>query len=149
MKRLLRKIKGISPILGTLIILVIALGSFTILLYLFDLSIINIITARVNVIAQAMILVNSSSGKAYLQYTLINHNNFEIFINHINVNNQTFVNANISLKPNETCENTIQLPTTANFQIGNYYTVAFVGYTSFGTPFSVNTTALAVNATSL
>jgi len=144
-----RKTKGLSPILGTLIIFVVALGSFGFMLYLFAQSIINIITTRVNVNAQALILVNSSSGKAYLQYTLINNNNFQVFINHINIDNQTFVNVNIELKPNETSENIIELPTTTSFQLGNQYTVAFVGYTAFGIPFSVSTTALAVNATNM
>jgi len=144
-----RKTKGLSPILGTLIIFVVAFGSFGFMLYLLAQSIINIITARVSVNANAIILVNSSYGKAYLQYTLINKNNFQVFITHLNINNQTFVNVNIALKPNETVENVIQLPTTGSFQLGNQYTVAFVGYTAFGIPFSVGTTALAVNASNL
>jgi len=102
-----------------------------------------------NVNAQALILVNSSSGKAYLQYILINNNNFQVFINHININNQTFVSVNVTLKPNETSENIIELPTSASFQLGNQYTVTFVGYTAFGIPFSVNTTAVAINATDM
>jgi len=142
-----RKTKGLSPILGTLIIFVVALGSFGFMLYLFVQSIISIITTRVNVNAQALILVNSSSDKAYLQYILINNNNFQVFITHININNQTFVSVNITLKPNETSENIIELPTSTSFQLGNQYTVAFVGYTAFGVPFSVKTTAVAINAT--
>ena len=138
-------LKGLSPILGTIIISIIALGAFAALLYAFTYNIIGIITLKVKVSAAAQILVNSSSGEAYLQYILVNGNNFYVHITHINVGNQTSISVNITLKPSETYEKIIQLPNTTHFQIGNYYTVVFVGYTAFGTPFSVNTTPLAVN----
>ena len=138
-------LRGISPILGTIIISIITLGIFAALLYAFSYNIIGIITLKVKVSAAAQILVNSSSGEAYLQYFLVNGNNFYVHITHINVANQTTISVNITLKPGETYENVIRLPSTTHFQIGNYYTVVFVGYTAFGTTFSVNATALAIN----
>ena len=116
------------------------LSIFVSLLYLLVGNVITI-EETTKVEAKAVILVTNTS--AWLNYTLTNDNDYYVHIIYVNVKNIT-LSLNVTLKPSETYEGSIQLP-NASFKVGNYYTVVFTGYTAFDTPFSVSTNALAVH----
>ena len=146
MKKIQKKTKGISSILGTVIVLAItiALGA---LLYAYANGMFSNLTQNANVNAQAQIIVNPSTDQAYLQYSLINNGNLQVNITSIEIDNQPIKSVNIVLNPGETYQNITMLTTTANpsitFQAGSYYTVIFIGHTATGKPFSIALNVLA------
>ena len=108
--------KGISSILGTVIVLAItiALGA---LLYAYSQGMFGNLTQNVNVNAQAQIIVNPSSGNAYLQLTLTNNGNTNVEISNVTVNDIAVPNASgISLQPGQTYQNVFTL--SGNFTAG-------------------------------
>ena len=131
--------KGLSSILGTVIVLAItiALGA---LLYAYANGMFGNLTQNVNVAAQAQLIVNPSTGGAYLQYSLTNNGNIKVNITSISINGKS-VTAGISLNPGETYQNVVTL--TGNFTPGTYYTVIFQGQTSTGKAFSIAENVLA------
>lgn len=128
------KTKGISSILGTVIVLVItiALGS---LLYAYSNGMFGNLTQNVNVNIQAQIITNPSTGQAYLQYSLTNNGNLRVNITSIEIGKQPVQNFNIVLNPGQTYQNITVLPSTLGIQPGSYYTVIFAGQTATGKPF--------------
>ena len=80
----MRRTKGISSILGTVIVLAItiALGA---LLYAYANGMFSNLTQNVNVGAQAQIIVNPSTGESYLQFSLTNNGNIQVIIYNITV----------------------------------------------------------------
>ena len=146
MKKAQNKTKGISSILGTVIVLAItiALGG---LLYAYSNGMFSNLTQNANVNAQAQIIVNPSTGQAYLQYSLTNNGNLQVNITSIDIGNQPIKTVNIVLNPGESYQNVTTLPSTANsnatFQAGSYYTVIFIGHTATGKPFSIALNVLA------
>jgi flagellin-like protein len=133
--------KGISSILGTVIIIAItiALGA---LLYAYSQGMFGNLTQNVNVNAQAQIIVNPSSGNAYLQLTLTNNGNTNVEISSVTVSGNVVQNASgISLQPGQTYQNVFTL--SGNFTAGKYYTVIILGKTSTGKSFSIALNVLA------
>jgi len=124
--------KGISSILGTVIVLAItiALGA---MLYAYSTGMFGTMTQTVNVNAQASILVNPSTNQALLSYTFQNTGNVEVNISSIVVNGQT-ISTKIVLIPGQTVSNVTTL--TGNFTVGTYYTVVFQGQTAAHKPFT-------------
>lgn len=131
--------KGLSNILATvlLIAITIALGG---LLYAYSNGMFGNLTQNVNVNAQAEIIVNPSTGSAYLQYTLTNDGNIQVKVTSITVNGVS-ISPGITLSPGETYQNVTTLSGT--FTPGTYYTVIFQGQTTTGKPFTVALNVLA------
>lgn len=134
--------KGISSILGTVIVLAItiALGA---LLYAYSNNMFSNLTQNVNVNAQANIIVNPSTNQAFLQYTLINNGNLQVSITSVEVNGNV-VNSTLGivLNPGSTYQSILKL-TNGNYKAGSYYTVIFLGKTDTGKPFSIALNVLA------
>ena len=127
-----KKTRGISSILGTVIVVAItvALGA---LLYTYATGMFNTLTQTTNVNAQAQIIVNPSTNQAYLEYTLQNNGNIEVNISAIIIGNET-IHTNILLVPGNSLSNVTILH--GNFTIGAYYTVVFVGENTAHKPFT-------------
>ena len=141
-----RKVKGISSILGTVIVLAItiALGA---LLYAYSQGMFSNLTQNVNVNAQAQIIVNPSNNQAYLQITLNNNGNVNVNITSISVNgNSNAVSGftTIKLLPGQTYQQVFQLQ--GSYNPGQYYTVVITGVTSVGKTFSIALNVLASEA---
>jgi len=139
MSKAIKRKKGISSILGTVIVLAItiALGA---LLYAYTNGMFGNLTQNVNVNAQAQLIVNPSTGQAYLQYSLTNDGNIQVDITSIVINGNA-MSVNIVLNPGQTYQNVTTL--TGTYQPGSYYTVIFEGHTATGKPFSVAENVLA------
>ena len=138
-KAIYKRKKGISSILGTVIVLAItiALGA---LLYAYANGMFGNLTQNVNVNAQAQLIVNPSTGQAYLQYSLTNNGNIQVNITSIVINGNA-MSVNIVLNPGQTYQNVTALVGT--YHAGSYYTVIFEGHTATGKPFSVAENVLA------
>lgn len=129
-----RKTKGISSILGTVIVLAItiALGA---LLYGYANGMFSNMSQNSNVNAQVSLIVNPSTGGAYLQYSLQNNGNIKVTIYSITVNGGGNILANnITLLPGDSYQNVSTLTTGTttgvSFQPGSYYTVIIYGVTA-------------------
>jgi archaeal flagellin N-terminal-like domain len=125
-----RSKKGISSILGTVIVLAItiALGA---LLYAYSQGMFGSLTQNVNVDAQAQIIVNPSTSQAYLQLTLVNDGNVNVNITSVYVNGQRVSNFNpTSILPGQTYQNVY--PLKGVYNAGQYYTVIINGKTDVG-----------------
>jgi len=136
-----RSKKGISSILGTVIVLAItiALGA---LLYAYSQGMFGNLTQNVNVNAQAQIIVNPSTSQAYLQLTLINDGNVNVNITSVYINGQPVSNFNLtSILPGQTYQHVYLLKGVYN--AGQYYTVIIYGTTGVGKQFSVTLNVLA------
>ncbi|BFH74422.1 hypothetical protein SJAV_23660 [Sulfurisphaera javensis] len=136
--------KGISSILGTVIVLAITIALGT-LLYAYANGMFGNLTQNVNVNAQAEIIVNPSTNQSYLQYSLTNDGNIQVTITEILINgNSTPLNSgNIILNPGQTYQNVTKIQSGINIQPGSYYTVIFLGKTATGKPFSISLNVLA------
>lgn len=140
-----RSKKGISSILGTVIVLAItiALGA---LLYSYSQGMLGNLTQNVNVNAQAQIIVNPSTSQAYLQLTLINDGNVNVKIISVTVDGQSVSNfSTISILPGQTYQQVY--PLTGAYNAGQYYTVIISGTTDVGKQFSIALNVLASEAT--
>lgn len=147
----MRRTKGISSILGTVIVvaITIALGA---LLYAYSNGMFSNLTQNVNVNAQAQIIVNPSTGEAYLQFSLTNNGNLQVIIYNITVEGTSNTNSlgyasnsvSIELNPGQSYQNILPIASSSlPVQAGNYYTVIFLGKTSTGKPFSIVLNVLA------
>ena len=137
--------KGLSSIMGTVIVLAItiALGA---LLYAYANGLFGILTQNVSVTAQAQIIVNPSTGVAYLEYSLTNNGNLRVTVTEISVNGNVVNNTAITLIPGQTYSYVQVLPSSLGVQAGEYYTVIFMGLTSTEKPFSITLNVLASSA---
>lgn len=124
--------KGISSILGTVIVLAITI-TLGALLYAYATGLFSSMTQTVNVNIQANIIVNPTTNQAILSYTLQNNGNIEVNITSIVVNGQT-IPVHIVLIPGQTVSNVTALP--GSYTIGDYYTVIFEGQTAAHKPFT-------------
>ncbi|BCU71296.1 pilin subunit UpsA [Stygiolobus caldivivus] len=141
MRKPLQHKKGISSILGTVIVLAItiALGA---LLYAYSQGMFGNLTQNVNVNAQAQIIVNPSTSQAYLQLTLVNDGNVNVNITSLSINSATVAQfAPTSILPGQTFQHVY--PLQGKFNAGQYYTVIIGGTTGVGKPFNITLNVLA------
>ena len=126
-----KRTKGISAILGTVIVvaITIALGA---LLYAYATGLFSSMSQTTSVNIEAQILVNPSTGQAILEYSLQNNGNIQVYISKIKVENVT-IPANITLVPGDSVTNIAVLNGT--YTVGTYYTVVFIGETAAHKPF--------------
>lgn len=135
------KKKGVSSILGTVIVLAItiALGG---ILYAYVNGMFNNISQVTEVNAQVELVVNPTTGEAVLQYTLSNSGTIAVNITSISVNGKT-IPVSIELQPGTTVQNTTVLQ--GSYVAGQYYTVIISGHTATGKPLSVAENVLATD----
>lgn len=141
------KSKGLSSILGTVIVLAITLvlGG---LLYAYANGMFNSLTQNANLQVQLSIYVNPNDNQAYLQYYITNVGSTQVYIDRIQiVNNGTLVASlgssfkPILLEPGQSIQNI----TIINGQViaGQYYTVEIIGHLPNGKPYSIVQNVLA------
>jgi len=142
--------KGISSILGTVIVLAItiALGA---LLYAYANGMFTSTSQTNSINIQAQIIVNPSANASYLQYSLQNTGSLQVNITSISIQGATAgtggstsgstISTKIVLAPGDTISNVTALSGT--FTVGKYYTIIFSGKTATGKPFSEGLNVLA------
>lgn len=141
------KSKGLSSILGTVIVLAITLvlGG---LLYAYANGMFSSLTQNANLQVQLSIYVNPNDNQAYLQYYITNVGSTQVYIDRIQiVNNGTLVaslgssSKPILLEPGQSIQNI----TIINGQViaGQYYTVEIIGHLPNGKPYSIVQNVLA------
>ncbi|ADX83299.1 conserved hypothetical protein [Sulfolobus islandicus HVE10/4] len=140
----LKKRKGLSSILGTVIVLAITLvlGG---LLYAYSNGLFSSLTQNTSLQTQLSIYVNPNTGQAYLQYYISNTGNTQIYLNSIVILNGT-KNIVISLnndllQPGQSIQNITSI--SGKITAGQYYTVEIVGNLPNGKPYSVVQNVLA------
>ncbi|WP_048052643.1 pilin subunit UpsA [Saccharolobus islandicus] len=140
----LKKRKGLSSILGTVIVLAITLvlGG---LLYAYSNGLFSSLTQNTSLQTQLSIYVNPNTGQAYLQYYISNTGNTQIYLNSIVILNGT-KNIVISLnndllQPGQSIQNITSI--NGKITAGQYYTVEIVGNLPNGKPYSVVQNVLA------
>ncbi|MEM0164563.1 MAG: archaellin/type IV pilin N-terminal domain-containing protein [Saccharolobus sp.] len=141
-----KRIKGLSSILGTVIVLAITLvlGG---LLYAYSNGMFSSLTQNANLQAQLNIYVNPSNDQEYLQYYITNIGNIQINVTNIEIlgNNSSYSLSNtfkpVLLEPGQSIQNVIAI----NGQIvaGQYYTVEIIGHLPNGKPYTLVQNVLA------
>ncbi|MCH4814319.1 MAG: archaellin/type IV pilin N-terminal domain-containing protein [Saccharolobus sp.] len=140
----LKKRKGLSSILGTVIVLAITLvlGG---LLYAYSNGLFSSLTQNTSLQTQLSIYVNPNTGQAYLQYYISNTGNTQIYLNSIVILNGTknivISLTNDLLQPGESIQNITSI--NGKITAGQYYTVEIVGNLPNGKPYSVVQNVLA------
>ncbi|QXJ27272.1 UV-induced pilin subunit [Saccharolobus shibatae B12] len=140
----LKKRKGLSSILGTVIVLAITLvlGG---LLYAYSNGLFSSLTQNTSLQTQLSIYVNPNIGQAYLQYYISNTGNTQIYLNSIVILNGTknivISLTNDLLQPGESIQNITSI--NGKITAGQYYTVEIVGNLPNGKPYSVVQNVLA------
>ena len=142
--------RGISSILGTVIVLAITIA-LGVLLYGYAHGMFSSLSQNADVNAQASLIVNPSTGQAYLQYSISNQGNLKFNITQILIEGPGLsasgysISTSITLIPGNSYTNVTALPSTVTIQAGSYYTVIFEGYTSTGKPIQIAQNVLASN----
>ncbi|AKA73456.1 hypothetical protein SULI_05565 [Saccharolobus solfataricus] len=140
----LKKRKGLSSILGTVIVLAITLvlGG---LLYAYSNGLFSSLTQNASLQTQVSIYVNPNTGQAYIQYYISNTGSTQIYLSSIQILNGTRniiipLNNNL-LQPGQTVQNITSI--NGKITAGQYYTVEIAGNLPNGKPYSVVQNVLA------
>ncbi|AWR99631.1 pilin subunit UpsA [Metallosphaera hakonensis] len=135
--------KGVSSILGTILIISItlALGG---LLFGYSRGLFNNLSTNENLYTQYELL-SSTGGFGYLQYTLKNNGNVALHVEYIDITGNGTndrIPINIILQPGEEVQN---LTAISNIVSGNYYSVVVIAQTQNGQLYDTISNVLAVN----
>ncbi|WP_338599668.1 archaellin/type IV pilin N-terminal domain-containing protein [Sulfolobus tengchongensis] len=139
-----KKRRGISSILGTVIVLAITLvlGG---LLYAYSNGMFSSLTQNANLQIQLSIYVNPNANQAFLQYYISNTGSVEVYLDGIQIiNGNTTISVTFKpelLQPGQSVQNISEI--NGQITAGQYYTVEIIGHLPNGKPYSVVQNVLA------
>ncbi|MEM0174773.1 MAG: archaellin/type IV pilin N-terminal domain-containing protein [Metallosphaera sp.] len=135
--------KGVSSILGTILIISItlALGA---LLFGYSKGLFDNLTVNESLYTQFELLSSSSNGMGFLEYTIKNTGNVALHIDLIKIigNKTDIININSTIQPGEEIQNITQVGSIVS---GNYYTVLVIAQTQSGQQYDTVSNVLAVS----
>ncbi len=122
--------------LGTIMVISITLvlGG---LLYAYSTGMFGNLTHQVDISPSVTLIVNPTSGSAYLDYSFANDGNIQVSIKSIAIENagqNSEASLNITLNPGQSIQGST--PVSGTYSAGSYYTVIISGTAASGQSFS-------------